>query len=102
MLIKKELPGDRDSKGVVPRAQEIRAAIDGTSYLSRAECVDWLLDLLNSADRSSVQRVIRHYLVIFSHGNLTPSSTFIAALEEIELAFEVDAVFDHFEFEDRS
>lgn len=94
MLTEMNQLDDPAGSGLVDCIREIHTAIEGAKYLSRAACVDWLLDLLNSAGRTSVKEMIRDQLVIFSSGNLTTAEMFVTALDLIELAVEVDSAFD--------
>lgn len=68
-------------------------------YLSKAVCVDVLLDCLNVAVRPPVQKAILGRLPEFSHGNLTTADDFSAVLDEIHLALQVDAAFDDYDLE---
>ena len=73
-----------------------RADIHGAEYVPVADCVDWLLDCLNVAARPDVKDVIIRILPDFTSGNLRQRSDFEQALNEVELALEVDAAFDSF------
>lgn len=71
-----------------------RAEINGTEYVPVADCVDWLLDCHNAAERPVVRDVVITLLPQFSNGNLRTTDEFAHALDQIELALAVDGAFD--------
>lgn len=73
-----------------------RAEIDGEAYVPVSDCVDWLLDCLNVAERPDVKNVIVKILPEFTNGSLRTTESFMRALDDVEMALQVDAVFDEF------
>lgn len=71
-----------------------RAEINGTEYVPVADCVDWLLDCHNAAERPVVRDVVVTLLPQFSNGNLRTTDEFSDALDQIELALAVDGAFE--------
>lgn len=71
-----------------------RAEINGTEYVPVADCVDWLLDCHNAAERPVVRDVVITLLPQFSNGNLRTTDEFIEALDQIEIALAVDNAFE--------
>lgn len=71
-----------------------RARLDGEAFVPVAECVDTLLDCFNAAVRPDVKLVVEKILPDFSIGNTRKASDFAAALDEIQVALQVDAAFD--------
>ncbi len=71
-----------------------RAEINGAQYVPVSDCVDWLLDCLNVAERPDVKDVIIRILPDFSNGNIRKTRDFEQALDEVELALQVDEAFD--------
>lgn len=71
-----------------------RDRIEGEDYVPVAECVDTLLDCFNAAVRPDVKSVVQEILPSFSVGNVRRASDFSAALDEIQVALQVDAAFD--------
>ncbi len=71
-----------------------RAEINGTEYVPVADCVDWLLDCHNAAERPVVRDVVVTLLPQFSNGNLRSTDEFSEALDQIELALAVDGAFE--------
>ncbi len=76
---------------------EARAHIVDHAYLSQGRCVDWLLDCLNAAVRSSVRTVVTEKLDTIRGVTLVAGPAFADMLDEIHLALQVDAAFDHLE-----
>ena len=71
-----------------------RAEITGNDYVPVADCVDWLLDCHNAAERPVVRDVVITLLPQFSNGNLRTTDEFNDALDQIELALAVDGAFE--------
>ena len=71
-----------------------RAEIDGNEYVPVADCVDWLLDCHNAAERPVVKDVVITLLPRFSNGNLRTADDITEALDQIELALSVDSAFE--------
>ena len=71
-----------------------RAEITGSEFVPVADCVDWLLDCHNAAERPVVRDVVVTLLPQFSNGNLRTTDEFSDALDQIELALTVDGAFD--------
>ena len=71
-----------------------RAEINGNQYVPVADCVDWLLDCHNAAERPVVRDVVVTLLPKFSNGNLRTTDEFNEALDQIELALAVDSAFE--------
>jgi hypothetical protein len=71
-----------------------RAKIYGNQYVPVADCVDWLLDCHNAAERPVVRDVVITLLPKFSNGNLRTTDEFSEALDQIELALTVDSAFE--------
>lgn len=71
-----------------------RAEINGNQYVPVADCVDWLLDCHNAAERPVVKDVVVTLLPKFSNGNLRTADDISDALDQIELALAVDAAFE--------
>lgn len=71
-----------------------RAEIDGNEYVPVADCVDWLLDCHNAAERPVVKDVVITLLPKFSNGNLRTADDITEALDQIELALSVDSAFE--------
>lgn len=71
-----------------------RAEIIGNEYVPVADCVDWLLDCHNAAERPVVKDVVVTLLPKFSNGNLRTADDITDALDQIELALSVDRVFE--------
>lgn len=78
---------------------EARAAADGIEYVPVSDCVDWLLDCLNAAERENVRTVITEILPDFTHGNLRRTETFVRALDQVELAVQITAVAAEFDLD---
>ncbi len=76
---------------------DARSSSAGDAYLSQTHCVDWLLDCYNAAVRPSVRAVLLEKLSEFSHVNLLTAADFFGALDQVQLALQVDAAFDHLE-----
>lgn len=71
-----------------------RAEINGNEYIPVADCVDWLLDCHNAAERPIVKDVVVTLLPKFSNGNLRTADDISAALDQIELSLAVDEAFE--------
>ncbi len=71
-----------------------RAEINGNAYVPVADCVDWLLDCHNAAERPVVRDLVVTLLPKFSNGNLRTTDEFSEALDQIELALAVDGAFE--------
>lgn len=71
-----------------------RGRIDGEDYVAVSDCVDTLLDCFNAAVRPDVKDIVQQILPSFSVGNVRKASDFSAALDEIQVALQVDAAFD--------
>lgn len=71
-----------------------RAEINGSEYVPVADCVDWLLDCHNAAERPVVRDIVVTLLPKFSNGNLRSTDEFQEALDQIELALAVDSAFE--------
>ena len=67
-----------------------RAEISGNAYVPVADCVDWLLDCHNAAERPVVKDVVVTLLPQFSNGNLRTAEDITQALDQIELALSDD------------
>ena len=63
-----------------------RAEINGNAYVPVADCVDWLLDCHNAAERPDVKAVVVTLLPQFSNGTLRKADDISNALDQIELA----------------
>ncbi len=76
-----------------------RARLDvaGERFVSQSSCVDALLDCLNAAVRPTVEVFIIEALQAVAHLRLVKVAEFVAALDEIQMALQVDAAFDHLE-----
>lgn len=83
--------------GISAQVAEARTAIGGAKYLAQSRCIDWLLDCLNAAVRPTVRSIIEDSLTDMVHVNLVKSDDFRASLDEIQLASQVDAIFDRFQ-----
>ncbi len=79
------------------KVAEARTAIGEEQYLAQSRCIDWLLDCLNAAMRPTVRTIIEDSLTDMAHVNLVTGVEFRASLDEIQLAAQVDAVFDRLE-----
>lgn len=73
---------------------EARASVGDANFLSKGQCVDWLLDCLTAAVRPPVEEVVLEALADFSQRNMSKAGDFLAALDKIHLALQVDAAFD--------
>ena len=71
-----------------------RAEINGNEYVPVSDCVDWLLDCHNAAERPIVKDVVVTLLPKFSNGNLRTADDIAGALDQIELALSVDSAFE--------
>ena len=71
-----------------------RAEINGNEYVPVSDCVDWLLDCHNAAERPIVKDVVVTLLPKFSNGNLRTADDITGALDQIELALSVDSAFE--------
>jgi len=71
-----------------------RAEINGNQFVPVADCVDWLLDCHNAAERPVVRDLVVTLLPKFSNGNLRTTNEFSEALDQIELALAVDSAFE--------
>lgn len=71
-----------------------RNRINGEDFVAVADCVDTLLDCFNAAVRPDVKDVVQNLLPEFTTGNVRKAADFKAALDEIQLALQVDAAFD--------
>ncbi len=85
---------------VAATIEQARDRIDGEDYVPVADCVDTLLDCFNAAVRPDVKDVVQHILPAFSNGNVRKAEDFSAALDEIQVALQVDAAFDEVDLED--
>lgn len=74
-----------------------RIATDGQQLVAQVDCVDWLLDCLNACVRPSVGAIIEQHLTAIAHITVVRAADFVRALDEIQLALQVDAAFDHLE-----
>ena len=74
---------------------EARTAVGQEQYVAQSRCIDWLLDCLNVAVRPTVRSIIEESLADMVHLNLVTGDNFRASLDQIQLAAQVDAVFDH-------
>ncbi len=83
-----------ESTKIIATITAARAEINGTEYVPVADCVDWLLDCHNAAERPVVRDVVVTLLPQFSNGNLRTTNEFNDALDQIELALAVDGAFD--------
>lgn len=79
---------------IIATISAARAEINGTDYVPVADCVDWLLDCHNAAERPVVKDVVTTLLPHFSNGNLRTTDEFEQALDQIELALAVDGAFE--------
>ncbi len=86
-----------DAPTVAGCVVDARTASAGSDYLSQAHCVDWLLDCYNAAVRSSVRHVVTEMLSDISGVTLVPAPAFADMLDQVQLALQVDAAFDHLE-----
>lgn len=76
---------------------DARAASAGSTHLSQARCVDWLLDCFNASVRASVRGVVGEMLTRIAFVNLVTARDFAEMLDHVQLALQVDAAFDHLE-----
>ncbi len=83
-----EVPGTRVTVSDI--VDEAKKSIDGNEYVSVSSCVDWLLDCHNAADRPAVKNTVRELIPQFSVGNLRTSASFREALDQIQMAVELD------------
>lgn len=88
-----------ESTKIIATIAAARAEMDGNEYVPVADCVDWLLDCHNAAERPVVRDVVVDLLPLFSNGNLRKADDFSEALDQIELALTVDAAFEGSTFE---
>jgi hypothetical protein len=72
-----------------------RAATAGDQILGQSRCVDWLLDCLNAARRPGVRAVICEAIASISQARALTANDFRKALDDIQLAVQVDTAFDH-------
>ena len=79
---------------IIATISAARAEISGTEFVPVADCVDWLLDCHNAAERPVVKDLVTTLLPRFSNGNLRTTDEFAQALDQIELALAVDSAFD--------
>lgn len=87
---------------ITPVAQEVavaRAAMAGEQIVTRSRCVDWLLDCLNAAKRPTVRAIVLEELTALSQARILRTSDFEQSLDAIQLALQVDEVFDHFQLD---
>jgi hypothetical protein len=82
-----------ESTKIIATITAARAEIDGNEYVPVADCVDWLLDCHNAAERPVVKDVVVTLLPQFSNGNLRTADDISEALDQIELALAVDQAF---------
>lgn len=83
-----------ESTKIIATITAARAEIDGNEYVPVADCVDWLLDCHNAAERPVVKDVVVTLLPQFSNGNLRTADDISEALDQIELALAVDQAFE--------
>lgn len=83
-----------EKTNIIATISAARAEINGTEYVPVADCVDWLLDCHNAAERPVVKDVVVTLLPQFSNGNLRTTDEFAQALDQIEIALAVDGAFD--------
>lgn len=76
---------------------DARSTTPTEGYLSQKHCVDWLLDCYNAAVRPSVRAIVTEKLAEISHVGLVAADAFAQMLDHVQLALQVDAVFDHLE-----
>jgi hypothetical protein len=85
------------STNVTEQVAEARSAVAEHQYLDQSRCVDLLLDCLNAAIRPTVRSIIEGSLSGMAHVRLVAGDEFRASLDEIQLAAQVDAIFDDLE-----
>lgn len=78
-----------------------RADVADEPILDRDRCVDWLLDCLNAARRPTVRAIICNMLAAVAGANTVTGADFQLALDEVDLALQVDAAFDHLDLGSR-
>lgn len=83
-----------EATNIIATLTAARAEINGNEYVPVADCVDWLLDCHNAAERPVVRDVVVTLIPQFSNGNLRTADEFSDALDQIELALAVDGAFD--------
>ncbi len=94
MTVANPLPKNSQPATVAATIATARDRIDGEDYVPVADCLDTLLDCFNAAVRPDVKDVVKTILPSFSVGNVRKVSDFSAALDEIQVALQVDAAFD--------
>ncbi len=83
-----------ESMKIIATISAARAEINGNEYVPVADCVDWLLDCHNAAERPIVKNAVVTLLPQFSKGNLRTADDITRALDQIELTLAVDEAFE--------
>ncbi len=76
---------------------QARTEVAEERFVAQAECVDVLLDCLNAAVRPVVRDFITEALSAIASVRLVRAEEFVASLDQIQMALQVDAAFDHLE-----
>ncbi|MEL7155349.1 MAG: hypothetical protein AAFN30_01980 [Actinomycetota bacterium] len=91
-----------EDQSLAPVTREVavaRAAVAGEQIVPRSRCIDWLLDCLNAARRPTVRAIIVDELTALSPARNLRTADFEHSLDQIQLALQVDEVFDQFVLE---
>jgi hypothetical protein len=83
-----------ESTKIIATIAAARAEINGNEFVPVADCVDWLLDCHNAAERPIVKNAVVTLLPQFSNGNLRTADDITRALDQIELTLAVDEAFE--------
>ena len=77
----------------------VRTKMPSGAHLPQSYCVDWLLDCLSAAVRPAVRAILVEKLNAVRHLSVVVASEFSETVDHVQLALQVDAVFDHLELD---